>query len=204
MDLTNEVPDDAEVVETVTTDMNGEEAVVDPAELQHVKRVLEAIKSDKQFHDNAFRTMRRDMFMARKGYDPKEYPGKTSYVANICGRHVKQKTAALYAKNPKAIARRKERMDFAVWDEDPKSLQLAMQTVQLAQQAIAGAQMAPDPMTGAPTPVLPEIPPEIQAAFEEAQSVIADYQQGMARRKAVDKLGKTLEILYAQAISRRP
>jgi hypothetical protein len=27
-----------------------------------------------------------------------------NYTANIAGRHVKQKTAALYAKNPKAVA----------------------------------------------------------------------------------------------------
>ena len=42
--------------------------------------------------------------------------------------------------------------------------------------------------------------PEMMQAFEQAQSIVADFQQGMARRQQIDKIGKTLELLYAQAM----
>ena len=106
MELTNEVPDDMEVTEIATGDLEDGLPPISEAEKKHVKTIQDTVRSDKLFHEAAFKIMRRDMFIARKGYDPKTYPGKTSYVANICGRHVKQKTAALYAKNPKAVARR--------------------------------------------------------------------------------------------------
>ncbi|WP_447497402.1 hypothetical protein, partial [Clostridioides difficile] len=37
------------------------------------------------------------------------------YVANITLRHVQQRVAALYAKNPKAVARRREQILHTVW-----------------------------------------------------------------------------------------
>jgi hypothetical protein len=103
-----------------------------------VTRILRTIKSDKKFHEKALKTMKRDMFVAKHGRT-KEYPAD-NYVANIAGRHVKQKTAGLYAKNPSCVARRRETLDFVVWDENPDSLKLAAETAQqgvLYQQQIA-------------------------------------------------------------------
>lgn len=45
-------------------------------------------------------------------------------------------------------------------------------------------------------PAQPQLPP----GFAEAQALIADFQQGMAYRKQIDKVGKTLEILFARAL----
>jgi hypothetical protein len=161
-----------------------------------VKKLQKMIKGDKEFHSKAFKAMREDMYVARTGRMPEW--GVTQYVANLCGRHVKRKTAALYAKNPKAVARRRETMDFVVWDENPQSFMMAMQTIQMAQQMLATAQPTPDPTTG--EPVMPEPTPEMMQAFQQAQAIIADYQQGMQRRQMIDKIGKTLELLYAQAM----
>lgn len=158
-----------------------------------VSEIIANIKADKRHHDKAFRRMRRDMQVAMWGAE-KDW-GADRYRANIAGRHVKQKTAALYAKNPKATARRRDQLDFAVWDENPASLQLAMQTIMVAQQAMALAQQtAPqaDPLTGMPVPVEPQLPP----GFEEAQALVADFQQGFQRRQLYDKVGKTLEKLF--------
>jgi len=166
-----------------------------------VLEIQKKIKADRRFHEPAFARMRADMYLARHGCD-KDYP-PGYYVANLCGRHVKQKTAALYAKNPKAVARRRETLDFKIWDENPKSLQLAMQTIQM------GTQMAAppvDPMTGQPTmnpdgsPVAPPIPPEYEQALMTAQATLADFQEGMKKRTMIQKIGKTLEILFAQAL----
>lgn len=159
-----------------------------PSELNLVKDILKRIRADKRHHDKAFRQMRDDMFIARHGH-AKGYP-VDYYKANITGRHIKQKTASLYAKNPKAVARRRETIDFQVWDEKPQSLQMAFQTVMQAQQLMAANPMA-DPDA---------IPPEMMQAFEMARQTVADFQQGTERRQTIQKIGKTLEILFAQAL----
>lgn len=168
-----------------------------------VKKILAKVKADKAHHKEAFARMRRDMFVAMHGRE--ETWDESNYAANIAGRHVKQKTAALYAKNPKAVAKRRETLDFAVWDESPDSLMMAFQTVQMAQQAMAAVapqvdpltgQPAIDPMTGQPIMAEPQLPP----GFAEAQAIMADFQQGYARRTELKKFGKTLEILFAQAL----
>lgn len=174
---------------------------VDPAQEERdcalVKKILSRIRTDKAHHRKAFERMRRDMFVAMHGRE--ETWDENNYTANIAGRHIKQKTAALYAKNPKAAAKRRETLDFAVWDESPDSLMMAFQTVQMAQQAMMMAQAAGpqvDPMTGQPMMAQPQMPP----GFEEAQALVADFQQGLARRTELKKFGKTLEILFTQAL----
>lgn len=156
-----------------------------------VKRILSRIKADKAHHANAFKRMRANMFAATNGRSEEWH--EDNYTANIAGRHVKQKTAALYAKNPKAVAKRKERLDFAVWDESPDSLMSAFQLVQQAQQMAASIPPMVDPMG---MPVAPPMPPGV----EQAQALIADFQQGYQRRQQLAKFGKTLEILFAHAL----
>jgi hypothetical protein len=161
-----------------------------------VSDIIKRIKEDRRHHDKAYRRMRRDMQVAMWGAE--DTWNEDNYRANIIGRHVKMKTAALYAKNPKATARRRETLDFAVWDENPQSLMLAYQTIQMAMQAIEIAQQQPptiDPL-GMPVMAEPQLPPGV----EQAQAVVADFQQGMQRRQQIDKYGKTLEILFAQAL----
>ncbi len=178
------------------------------AEKALVLKIQKCIKADKQHHSKAYKRMRDDMFIARNGHD-RNY-NSAHYKANLTGRHVKQKTAALYAKNPKAVARRRETLDFLVWDENPKSLELAMKTIQMAKQAMEAAANPVDPATGAPMPPAvdpttgmaqpPQIPPELEQALPTAQQTIADFQQGMQKRTLIQKIGKTLEILFSQAL----
>jgi hypothetical protein len=159
-----------------------------------VAEIIKTIKGDRLHHKRAYERMRRDMQIATWGSD--KTWGQNNYRANIAGRHVKMKTAALYAKNPKAVAKRRDTMDFAVWDENPSSLQLAFQTVQLATQAAQVAASQPpqmDPVTGVAVPVQPQLPPGTM----EAQAVLQDFQQGMARRQELEKYGKTLERLFS-------
>lgn len=153
-----------------------------------VKEILKRVRADKQHHKKAFERMRADMYIARHGHAP-DYP-VDYYKANITGRHIKQKTASLYAKNPKAVARRRETIDYKIWDEKPQTLQMAMQTIMQAQTLLAANPMA-DPST---------IPPEMMQAFEMAQATVADFQEGTQRRQMIAKIGKTLEILFAQAL----
>lgn len=178
------------------------ETEVDAADAALVDKIAKRIRADKLFHQKAFKTMREDMLIARTGAKA-NYP-EASYRANFTGQHVRNKTATLYAKNPKIRARRRETLDFAVWDETMESLQMAMQTLMMAQQmATQAAQTAPptiDGVTGEAVPTVPNPGPQAMQAFESATAIVEDYQQGTQRRQMLDRIGKTMEILFAQAM----
>jgi hypothetical protein len=152
----------------------------DRAEKLLVGRLLARIRSDKSHHRDAFKAMQDDMQLARRGA-PKDWP-KDHYTANITGRHINQKVAALYAKDPKATARRRDRLDFAIWDEQETSLQMAFQTIEMYTQMAAV-----DSMLQMQPP-----PPEV----EQAMALMQDFQQGMQQREMIGKIGRTLEILF--------
>ena len=157
-----------------------------------VQKILTTIKEDKSHYDKAFKRMTRDMHLAYFGAPP-GYP-EEKYKVNVTNRHIRQKTATLYAKNPRAAAKRKETLDFAVWDESPQSLEIALQTLTMASQMSMGGV---DPATGAPMEGATALPP----GFEQAKALIEDYQTGMQRRQALDRYGKTLEILFSRAMA---
>lgn len=199
MDLTEDVGQmDDTAYDSNATDVDkdaGQEAT--QRELQLVAEICQRIKEDKRHHEKAFKRMRRDMKIAMWGSDSGW--NENNYRANIIGRHVKMKTAALYAKNPKATAKRRPRLDFAIWDENPASLRLAFQTVQQAtlvmQQTAAINEMMPPTIdeTGA---VVPPPPPQLPPGTEEANALLEDFQQGLQRQQMVAKFGKSLEIVY--------
>jgi hypothetical protein len=166
------------------------------ADLALQARIRKNILADKDHFKKVFKRMRRDMRIAMLGHD--ENWDDSKYKANITGRHVKAKTASLYAKNPKAVARRVDKLDFKIWDENQQSLMMAYQVIQQAQ---AIAQAAPphmagvDPMTGGPA-AEPQLPP----GFEQAQALIQDFMQGYQARQEANKIAKTLEKLFGYAI----
>ena len=114
--------------------------------------------------------MKKDMDSAYKGYDDSQW-NDNNYVANILQRHVQQRTASLYAKNPRATAKRRDRMDYAVWDKDEKTLATAYEAMATAQDN--------------------QLPPPAEAA-----AVVSDYEQGHTHRKMLDNVAKTLEQLF--------
>lgn len=160
-----------------------------------VKEILRSIGDDKRYFEKPFKRMVEDMQMAMWGSD-KDWMAGNNYRANIAGRHIQQKTASLYAKNPKAKATRRETLDFAIWDEMPETLENAFMTMIQAQQAAQQAAMlppVPHPLTGMPVPQQPQVPP----GYQEAMALMEDFQQGTERRKQIAKIGETLEILFA-------
>tara|TARA_B100000073_G_scaffold71230_1_gene52917 strand:+ start:289 stop:2343 length:2055 start_codon:yes stop_codon:yes gene_type:complete len=135
-----------------------------------VSHWLELLHSAKGYHESAFRQMKTDMDSAYRGYDPKKWDDD-NYVANILQRHVQQRTASLYAKNPKAVCKRRQRMDFQFWDGDEKTLAMAYDTA-----AQASASNLP-------------VPPQ-------ASQIIQDWQNGTNHRKMLDNVAKTMESLF--------
>ena len=128
------------------------------------------VQNAKGFHEKAFECMKEDMEAVYNGFVSKDYSNEF-YVANILQRHVQQRTAALYAKNPKAVPTRRDRMEYTSWNEDPNMLKMAYAALQMEQK------------TGVP-------------AAERMQRIVNDYESVQARRRELDNIAKTLERLF--------
>lgn len=152
---------------------------VDPARAALVKDWLGRVTAAEKHWDCVFKQMRADMDFARG----KQWPGQSEdddrYVANIVQRHIQQRTATLYAKNPRFLYRRKKRLDFAIWDGRQSTLAEAIQTAQMASMGDMGA----------------------MAMLPNATQLLADVQEGYMRRQQADRVGKTLEILAQHELS---
>lgn len=173
------------------SDTAKDEPEVSDAELALVKRLQERVDSWTYFHRRAFKQMRDDMTFVRRGAI-KGWP-ESNYVANIVGRHINQRVAALYAKNPTAVFRARKRKDFKVWDETPETLVMANGIVQQAMLQYQAAVAAGDMMAQfmGPQAVMQ------QPGVAEAAELLEDVQQGMTRKQMIRNFGETLELVYA-------
>jgi hypothetical protein len=149
------------------------EKEVDQSRAELVKRVVGCIKEAKTHFKSQFDQMKKDAEFAAGNQWGKG--GKDAYVANLTLRHINQRVASIYAKNPIAVAKRKKRLDFAIWDGDENKLMEAMAAVQIAMQN----QQMPD---------------------ENAIALLQDVENGKAKRAMLDKLGKTLEIVFKYSL----
>lgn len=140
-----------------------------------VKQWIATVQADKAHWKTAFDQMRSDQdFCLGKQWSNDWKDDR--YVANITLRHVQQRVAALYAKNPKVVARRKEKLLSSTWDGTMGSVMLAMQQIQ--QAALSGdAQSAMGPM-----------------------QILTDAQQAVEYKDQMDRFGKTLEMLYQHEV----
>jgi len=135
-----------------------------------VADILSRVRAGKTKHKPAFQRMRKDMDLAFYGYDPEQW-GDDKYVVNLAQRHVQQRTAALYAKNPRAVAKPRERLMAAMWDGSPDTIEQAKAVEQMAME-----QMEPVP--------------------EAVMMVLAEYDAIQQQKKQLEKIGKTMEILF--------
>lgn len=157
-----------------------------------VQQLVQRVRDAKKHWEPDFKRIRRDMdfasglqYAGQKEYDDERYR------LNLVLRHIRMRTATLYAKNPKAVYRRKPRLDFAVWDERPESLMMAQQAMQAAAAAAMGPQV--DPMTGMALPAPPPPPP---ADLLAAEKLLSDYKAGSQYRAQMERVGRTLELLW--------
>jgi hypothetical protein len=137
-----------------------------------VTQWLTEVRADKKHWAYAFAKMRLDQDFCYGRQWSKESWEDDRYTANITLRHVQQRVAALYAKNPKVAARRRTRLMSTAWDGTMSAVMLSMQQLQMAQEA-GDLQMAQQPM-----------------------QVMQDAQQVTQYKDQMDKFGRTLELLY--------
>lgn len=140
-----------------------------------VKEWCDKICRAKKHWELAHRRMKEDSDF----YMGKQWPfhrgDDDRYVANLAQRHVQTRVAALYAKNPKAIAKRRRVMDFQIWEGNASELM--------------SAKMANDQslmFMGAPNPA--------------SMALMQDVQQGFEKRRKLDKVAETLEIVFKHTL----
>ena len=146
------------------------------------------IKEAKAFWSQEFDRMRADQNFALGLQWSNDFTDDR-YVVNVTHRLIQQRVAQLYAKNPKAIAKRRERLLATVWDGTQSALETAMQTMQtVVPMGMTSMQMGmmPNPMTA--------------GAAAQAGAVIADAEKVRQEQNQIDKMGKTLELLYQYEI----
>ena len=135
------------------------------------------------WHRKSFSRMQEDMrFCAGHQWDTADRHARDAfnedpqdrYIANITLRHVAQRTAAIYGKNPKVIARTKRRLLAQVWDGSSQSLQTAMAIMQ----------------SGAPDP--------------QALAILQDAQHVMQVESSQKKTAQSLELLMEHELDEQP
>jgi hypothetical protein len=139
-----------------------------------VTRLIDDVKKAKERHRTAFARMRDDMKFVRKQL-PMEMENDDRTKVNIVQRFLNTRVAVLYAKSPTFIAQTRKRMDFTIWDGKRASLQAAAQAEAQAQQQ------------GMPPP-------------PGVMELMADVQQGLARRELMSSIGRTLEIALTYSL----
>lgn len=153
-----------------------------------VKLWQDRVKKAKSHWGPAFTRMRRDMKFAAGYQWPDQDQEDQRYVANIVLRHIKHRTASLYGRNPRTVAKRRQQLLSTVWDGTLASLQNAQQTMQMVQQVA----MNPAALAGAP----PEQLGQLEASAMEAQAILQDAMQAAQQAKMLDRVAKTLELFY--------
>ena len=110
-----------------------------------VKSWIDRIDEAKTFWRGRFKRMRRDAkFALGRQWDTVDEDEEESgeYQANITLRHINQRVAALYAKNPRVRATRRPRIYGTVWDGSQEQLLMAAQGMPEPLQAMAILQEA--------------------------------------------------------------
>lgn len=173
-----------------------------------VTQILNDVKKWEEHHKKAFDKMKRHVRFV-KNKDGEQWRGvggdaavmaSDKYVANITHRLIQQKVASLYARNPRARARRRPMVDYIVWDGRQETLQAAMQTVTMAQQTMQVMGAAQMGVPGAIMPPQPSPAPMMDPMM--AAAIVKEAIQIRQRRDMIDRIGKTAEIMFHHSLDR--
>lgn len=137
----------------------------EPAESRKalVAEWLGKIEKARKAREKTFKEMRKAQDFAMYGAD-KKWRDAGKYTVPILPRYINQTVAQLYARNPKTIFKRRQRLEYKLWDGRLDTLQAAMQMAQMG---------------------------DVSAA-----AILAEVAQVRQRNESIERMGKTLEILY--------
>jgi hypothetical protein len=151
-----------------------------------VKQWLAKIADSRDYWGDSFKQMDECQTIATKGGDKTWTDDKDKYVVPIVTRHINLAVSQLYARDPRAVAKRRRRLSFKLWDGNPETYQAALMAVQ-------------PPPTVTPTPMGPIDAATMQPWQPDPNAValVEEVAKAQAEIKMLEKLGKTLEILWS-------
>jgi hypothetical protein len=158
----------------------------DPARRALVTKMIANVKMDRDYWESrAFNQMRRDQRLAAgkqwpeimntSGADTNSDRMDDRYQANIVLRHIHQRTATIYGKNPKIVARRKKRILNTVWDGTHRQLEESTQALSMD-----------------PTGMMP--------GSLQAMAILMDADKVRNTEHQLDGIAKTLELVFEHDI----
>lgn len=179
-----------------TEAMRREQPDPDAARRALVERFGEEIAEAREKYAEAFDRMRSDMDFTWGKQWPEEVTtdgnrdvtwglGNGYYTVNVTGRHVQNRVATLYARNPRPAVKPKKRLMSQLWDGTPGQLAMAQQRLQMIQEQQTLAQQAQ--AQGLPAEMAPPDP--------TADQIVKDFQLATMHRAQVTRFAKTQEIL---------
>lgn len=121
-----------------------------------------------------FERMKKDAQFAVDGCDP-EWRAADLPVVNVTQRHINQKVASLYARNPRAVAQQRQRIYHTIWDGSSDTLAQATERMRIAMQS----GQEPDPLDIA---------------------IIQDAQNVRQESRRLARVGKTMEALWQYSL----
>jgi hypothetical protein len=157
-----------------------------------VKELNDWCVTERAFWKPIFDRMKEEQRFAAGKQWPKDYKPKNdwasmeAYVGDVIQQLLNRKTATLYAKNPTPEARQRESMPFTIWDGEQDSIDGAKAMIAEAAPMIAQAKAAA--AAGQEVP-----PPPME--LKQAMDLVADYEQGMARKELLNRIAKTATLL---------
>jgi hypothetical protein len=149
---------------------------VDPAREELIHQWEDKIKDGKKHWEKFFKRTRECEQLAFAGAD-KDWVLADSYTVPVIPRHINQSVAVLYAKDPRVTAKPRDKLMYQLWDGTTDQIEGIVHKIMLQQQMASMGQMVPGP------------DPNDMAVLEEIKTVSQHEQM-------VEKLGKTLEILW--------
>lgn len=137
-----------------------------------VAKLQSEVIADRKFFEKRFKQVGKDRRFAAgiQAQGAKDLDNNGKYVANIVQRHIQQKVAAIYAKNPTAKATRRNLLEYQIWDGSTVMLNQV-------QQAITTGQIDPNMM-----------------------ALIQDIAAGQQKKQMLKRIGDTLNIIYEHYI----
>lgn len=162
---------------------------VDEATRTFVKDWQEKVDSAKAWWKPVFDDMKAMAKFAAGHQWPGQERSDDRYRANITLRHINQRVASIYAKNPRVRAVRKPKLYLKDWDGSPEMLMDAKNALMSQQDPESYAAAV---QTGQAKPATME-PAKAAAVVQEAATAA---QQKML----YDRMGKTLEIITHQQL----
>jgi hypothetical protein len=159
-----------------------ETPVLDKGVCELIKGWHKKLEEAEEYWKPTFTKMRANAKFARGRQWPDQTEDDDRTVVNLTLRHINQRVANIYAKNPKVRALKRPKLYAKLWDGSPQMLESAIQAVALLS--------TPGALEGA---AAQGVRPKMD--LETAQAVVTEATEAHSKKQLYDRMGRTLELV---------